>query len=69
MAMWMVRAQRGGLLYDDFKENGRVAMGWAPLGSYDQYPTREALADGVARKWPENNEQSHRMAANASFPQ
>jgi restriction system protein len=45
--MSMVRAERGGRLYDEFKEQGYVAIGWTELGSLDHFPTRQALLDAV----------------------
>ncbi len=30
--MWMVRAQRGGRLFDEFKASSLVAIGWQQMG-------------------------------------
>ncbi len=53
--MWMVRAQRGGTLFERFKEEGIVAMGLA-LGPLDDTKTRKQVAERVKAHvpdWPE----------------
>ncbi|MGY6643799.1 MAG: hypothetical protein ACXIVD_01135 [Salinarimonas sp.] len=50
---WMVRAGRGGRIYDLCRENGIIAIGWHELGSLAGLDSREALRDAVAQQWPD----------------
>ena len=45
MAMWMVRAGRRGVVYDDFRDRGVVAVGWSEAGDADAFPDRETLRE------------------------
>ena len=60
---WMVRAGRGGRIYDICKDNGVIAIGWHELGSLAGLGSREALREAVARQWPEWTPQAVAMAA------
>jgi len=40
---WMVRAGGTGGLFDDFKENGYVSIGWGEIGEISKSDTRESL--------------------------
>lgn len=60
---WMVRAGRGGRIYDLCKENGVIAIGWHELGSLAGLDSREALRDAVAQQWPDWTPQAIAMAA------
>lgn len=60
---WMVRAQRGGRLFDACKEKSVVAIGWTDIGSLDQLKTREEIAARVSHAWPEWHPQKVAMAA------
>lgn len=60
---WMVRAERNGRLYEKFKDDGVVAIGWHEIGSLDTLKTREAIADRVRATWPETKPQAIAMAA------
>jgi len=42
---WMIRAGNGGRYFDDFKDNGCVAIGWNALGDLRQYKSPEALKE------------------------
>jgi len=61
--MWMVRAETGGRLYDDFKEKSAVAVGWGEIGPLDELTSREAIRELIAQEWPDEPLQAHRMAA------
>lgn len=59
---WMVRAERGGVLYDAFKEQSLVAMGWQEIGPLTDLRSREAIAELVEKQWPEWTPQAVTMA-------
>jgi restriction system protein len=60
---WMVRAETGGRLYDVFREQSAVAIGWHEIGSLESLRTREAIAERVRMQWPEWKPQAIAMAA------
>lgn len=60
---WMVRAETGGRLYDAFKDQSAVAIGWREIGSLANLRTREAIAERVRAYWPEWKPQAVAMAA------
>ena len=62
MKTWMVRAGEGAAFIDDFRDEGVVSIGWAPLGSLENYGTRADLARAVAAIWPDWSKQSQSMA-------
>ncbi len=62
-SMWMVRAERNGRLFDDFKEKSVVAIGWHEIGSLDRMKSRRDIAKRVQERWPELSSQSAGMAA------
>lgn len=62
-SMWMVRAERGGRLFDAFKEHSVVAIGWADVDRLDELKDREAIAKRVAEIWPDWHPQAVRMSA------
>ena len=41
--MWMVRAERGGRLFETFKERSVVAIGWHELGDLSQLRSRDKI--------------------------
>ena len=59
---WMVRAGERATLIDDFREEGLVSIGWAPVGSLEAYASRADLARAVASIWPDWSKQSQSMA-------
>jgi len=59
----MVRAERGGRLYDVFKERGVVAIGWYEIGDFRTFRSREAILTKVRERWPQLSLQSAAMAA------
>lgn len=60
---WMVRAERNGRLYDKFKDDGVIAIGWNAIGSLADLRTREAIAERVRQTWPDTKPQGVAMAA------
>lgn len=59
----MVRAERGGRLFDTFKENGIAAIGWPDLGDLSGAKSRDAIAKQVANCWSEAKPQWVAMSA------
>lgn len=59
----MVRAERDGRLFDAFKENSAVAIGWNEVGDLSGIKSRKAITDLVTAAWPETKPQSAAMAA------
>ena len=59
---WMVRAGRDAMFIDDFRDKGRVSIGWSALGPLDGYLTRDDLSRGVTKRWPEWQKQAQAMA-------
>lgn len=51
--MWMVRAARGGVLFDEFKEKGVVAVGWSKLGDLATLGGRKGIEAKTQEIWPE----------------
>lgn len=49
---WMVRAEQGGRLFDAFKDNSIVAVGWAEIGDLKDVKSRKTIAERVAALWP-----------------
>jgi len=59
----MVRAERGGRLYDLFKERSVVAVGWSEIGDLSTLSSRDKIASAVAECWPDWKPQAIAMAA------
>jgi restriction system protein len=59
---WVVRAERGGRLYDAFKDNAIIAIGWSDIGPLTELKTREKIAAKVAATWPEWKPQAVAMS-------
>jgi len=59
---WMVRAGRDAIFIDEFRDRNRVSIGWSALGPLTDYATREDLARGVAKHWPDWHRQAQAMA-------
>jgi restriction system protein len=60
---WVVRAERNGRLYDAFKDNAVIAIGWGDVGPLADVKTRDKIAAKVATVWPEWKPQAIAMAA------
>lgn len=63
----MVRAMEGGRLFDVFKEQSLVAIGWSDIGSLETLTTRESIAERVAENWPGWHPQKISMSAGQLF--
>ena len=59
--MWMVRAETGGRLFETFKSNSIVAIGWHQIGPLDDLTGRDAIVDKVQRCWPDWHKMKIRM--------
>ena len=53
--MWMVRAQRGGRLFEEFEKDSLVAIGWERLGNAGSLWTREDFTGEVASRFSEKS--------------
>ena len=60
---WVVRAERGGRLYDVFKDNSIIAIGWSEVGSLADLKSREKIAARVAAAFPDWKPQAVAMSA------
>lgn len=60
---WMVRAEQGGRLFDVFKDNGIVAIGWAEVGDLTEAKSRKSIAQQIAAWWPTRKSQAIAMDA------
>jgi restriction system protein len=64
---WMVRAGRDAVFIDDFRDNNLVSIGWARLGTLDQFRSRLEILAAVEKEWPEQSTQSQAMYAGQIF--
>ena len=62
-SMWMVRAERGGVLFDQFESAAIVAIGWAEMGDMAHLKGREDFASAAAVAYP--NHTRAQIAASA----
>lgn len=51
--MWMVRAASGGVLADQFREKGVVAIGWSAVGDLSRFKNKEEILEAVASTYPD----------------
>ncbi len=51
-SMWMVRAGENGYLFDDFRKNNCVAIGWDKLGDLKEAATLEQVRDRYVKLYP-----------------
>lgn len=63
MTMWMVRAEVGGALFDEFVQNGVVAIGWSEIGSLEGLTDRASILKKVREEWPDWKPQRQAMSA------
>ncbi len=66
MNTWMVRSNAGEL-FDDFIENGIVALGWSELGDLTKYENRNSLVNDFSKIWSEETETSILVCSNMLF--
>ncbi len=63
MTMWMVRAERKGVLFDSFIEGEIVAIGWSEIGDFTASPNLERMIAACQRAFPENTDFTNKVAA------
>jgi restriction system protein len=56
LTTWMVRSE-GGALYDLFRSEGVVALGWDFLPSLTEFPSRDALVEALGKNSPDEKPQ------------
>lgn len=59
----MVRAGRGGELYDDFKKRGVVTIGWEDNGDFGEYDSLDKLKKYIETNFPEYKQGTINMTA------
>lgn len=64
--MWMVRAARGGVLADEFREKGVVAIGWEDVGDLSGVTGRKQIIELVKETYP-NNKPRHNLASGSQI--
>jgi restriction system protein len=65
--MWMVRADTGGRLFEDFKKHSFVGIGWHDMGNMGGLKAREDFSQAVAKAWPENKPMQVASAAGQAY--
>ena len=65
--MWMVRADVGGRLFDDFKAQGVVAIGWHSLNDLSRLKTREDFLAALAKARPDLRRMQASMSASQAY--
>ena len=65
--MWMVRAQRGGRLFEEFKTRSVVAIGWNEMGDMQSFKSRDDFIREVAARYPENRPAQTVVSASQAY--
>lgn len=65
--MWMVRAERGGILFDQFESESMVAIGWVEMGNMGHLKTREDFVATVAAAYPSNTRAQTATSAGQAY--
>lgn len=65
--MWMVRAESGGILFDEFKTKSVVAIGWWQVGDLSKVKDRQELQEKLLEALPEYGEKKAIMAASQLY--
>jgi restriction system protein len=60
---WMVRAGEGGYLFDEFRQQSIVAIGWGDVGPATQITEKASLWEQVKRTYLEMRDQAVSMSA------
>lgn len=60
---WMVRAGEGGYLFDEFRQQSIVGVGWAAVGPSIQCVDKSALWQQVRKAYPDMRDQAVSMTA------
>ena len=61
--IWMVRAGEAGYLFQDFKDNKVVAIGWNEVGDLTKLSNSKEIKERVKEAYPEEKEGSIAMSA------
>ena len=61
--MWMVRAGQGAFMFDKFKSDKAVAIGWDKVGDLSQVDNNEEIKQRVKQHWPEYKDGKKNIAA------
>ncbi|WP_317624185.1 restriction endonuclease [Rhodalgimonas zhirmunskyi] len=59
----MVRAERKGILFDDFIDRGLVAIGWGEAGDFTSNPDPASILEAVQETYPDKSEGTNRIGA------
>lgn len=59
----MVRASRGGQLFDEFRDKKAVAIGWRDVGDLKQFANKASLIKAIQQIWPDWKEGKYQSSA------
>ena len=65
--MWMVRAERGGVLFDQFESESIVAIGWAEMGNMGHLKSRDDFVTAIAGAFPNNTRAQTATSAGQAY--
>ncbi|HLI18110.1 MAG TPA: restriction endonuclease [Rhodanobacteraceae bacterium] len=65
--MWMVRAERGGILFDQFESESMVAIGWTDMGNMERLRSRDDFAIAAAAAYPNNTRAQTAASAGQAY--
>src|SRR5689334_20265465 len=65
--MWMVRADEGGRLFDEFKTQSIVAIGFTGLNDLSALKTREDFTRAATKAWPDLKRMQIAVAAGQAY--
>lgn len=65
--MWMVRAGEGGVLVDEFRSGGLVAIDWNEMGDLNALKTREQFTKQVEKVYPAQRKMQVAVSASQTF--
>ena len=67
MAMWMVRAESDGSLFEPFTQSNFVAIGWPKLGDIGQVASRDELIPMLQSSYPDRTNGAYQNYATMLF--
>jgi restriction system protein len=65
--MWMVRAERGGILFDQFESESMVAIGWVEMGNMGHLKSRDDFVAAVTEVYPNNTRAQTATSAGQAY--
>lgn len=65
--MWMVRAERGGVLFEQFETEAIVAIGWSEVGDMSALTNRNDFVAAVAKAYPGNTRAQTAASAGQAY--